>query len=74
MTPLPRTFIIKSNANNGTSPTSCLFPALLTLFPVIAFINEETTSYINEKTLGTINEAAIGAMITPRNQPFCFFI
>ena len=40
---LPRTLIIKGNANNGNLP-SCPFL-------VIAFINEEFTSCINEEAI-----------------------
>ena len=53
-----------SSANNGRIPPSCLFPALLTPFLVIAFIIEEVT--------GCINEEAIGTIITGRNPPSCF--
>ena len=46
----------------------------MTPFPVIAFINEETTGCINEEAIGAINEAAISVIIAPRNPPSCFFI
>ena len=65
MTSFWRAFIIKGNANNGRIPPSCHFSARMTLFPVIAFINEEAT--------GCINEEAIGAIIGGRNPPSCFF-
>ena len=55
VTSFPRTFIIKSNVNNGRNPSSCLFP-------VIAFINKEVTSCVNEEATGAINEAAIDTM------------
>ena len=58
-TPFPRTFIIKSNSNNDRNPSSFHFLALMTPFPVIAFINKETASTINEEAIGAINEAAI---------------
>ena len=66
-------FIIKGNANNGRNPPSCLFPALMTPFPAIAFINEEATGCINEELTGCINEATIGATIAQKNRPSCFF-
>ena len=50
------------------------FFALITLFPGIAFINEEATGSINKEAIGAINEATISAIIAPRNQPSCFFI
>ena len=50
------------------------FFALMTLFPDIAFINEETTGCINKEAIGAINEATISAIIAPRNQPSCFLI
>ena len=46
----------------------------MTLFPDIAFINEEATGCINEEAIGAINEATISAIIAPRNQPSCFLI
>ena len=73
VTPFPRTFIIKVNANNGRIQQSCPFPALMTPFAVTAFINEEATVCINGETIGAINEAAIGAIIAGRN-PTGFFI
>ena len=61
--------------DNGRNPLLRLFfPALLTPFPDIAFINEETSSCINEEIIGAINEAAIGATIALRDPPSCFFI
>ena len=57
-------FTIKCNANNnGRDPLFCPFPALMTPFPVIAFITEEATGCINEEAIGAVNEAAIGAII-----------
>ena len=56
-------FIIKGKTNDGRNPPSCPFPALMTPFPVIVFINEEATDCINEEALDVINEAAIGAII-----------
>ena len=41
--------IIKGNTNNGRNPPSCPFPALMTRFPVIAFINNEATGCVNEE-------------------------
>ena len=64
MTSFPRTFIIKGNANNGRNPTSCLFLALMTPFPDIAFINEEVTDCTNEE--------AIDTTLVPRNPSSCF--
>ena len=61
----PRTFIIKDNANYGRNPPSCPFP-------VIAFINKETTLCINEDVIDAINESAIGAIIALRTPPSCF--
>ena len=58
-----RTFIIKSNTNNEKNPHSCPFPATMTRFPDISFINEEATGYINEEVIGVINEAAIGVIM-----------
>ena len=74
VTPFPRTFIIKVHANDGRNPSSFHFPALMTTFPVIAFINGEATGCSNEEAVGAINEAAIGAIIRPRNPPSCFFL
>ena len=65
LTPFPRTFIVKGNANNGIIPSSCPFLVLVAHFPVIAFINEEAK--------GAINEAATGAIIAPINSPSGFF-
>ena len=42
VTPFPRTFVIKGNANNGRNPPFSPFPALMTSFSGIAFINDET--------------------------------
>lgn len=47
---------ILKKANNKRIPLCCPFPALLTHFSVIAFINEETTGRINEKAIGATNE------------------
>ena len=63
--PFPRTFFIKSNANNGRNPPSCPFTAIITFFLVIAFIDEEATDCFNEE--------AIGAIRVPRNPLYCFF-
>ena len=65
-------FIIKDNANNEKLPSSCPFPALMTPFPVIEFINEEAAGCINEEVNGVINEAAIDAIIAGRNPVFYF--
>ena len=67
VTPFPRTFIIKGNANNERNPPSCSSP-------VIAFINEKVTGCVNEEATGAINEAVIGSIIASRNPPSCFFI
>ena len=64
--PFPGTFIIIGNANNGRNPPSCHFSVLVTLFPVIAFINEEA--------IDAMNEAAIRVIIAPRNPHSYFFI
>ena len=74
LTPFPRIFIIKSNANNGRNPPSFLFSNPMTPFPDIAFINDEINGCINEEAIVAIDEAAIGAIIAPRNPPSCFFI
>ena len=63
----PRIFISKANANNGRN-----LP--IYHFPVITFSNNEPTGCSNEEGIGAIIEAAIGAIVTPRNQPSCFFI
>ena len=63
VTPFPRTFIIKGNANNRRIQPSC------PLFPDIAFINEEASSCTNKEATVAINEAVIGAIIAPRNPP-----
>ena len=60
LTPFPRTFIIKGNASNGRNPPSCPYSALMTPFPVMAFINKEATDCINEESIGAINEATVG--------------
>ena len=65
-------FITKGNANNRRNPPPYPFPALLTSFPVIAFINEEDTDCINEEAIGAINATATGAIIAGRNLPSCF--
>ena len=49
MTHLSRTFIIKGNANDKWNPASCPFPALMTPFPFIIFVNEEAIYCINEE-------------------------
>ena len=68
VTPFSGTFIIKNSANNERNPPSCSLPYLLTLFPVIIFINEEGKRCINEAAIVTTNEAAIGVIIVPRNR------
>ena len=73
MTPFPRTFIIKSKANNGQHPPFCHFPILMTPFLLIAFINEEATGCINKEAIGAINEVSIAAIITERYSPSSFF-
>ena len=72
MTPFLRTNIIKGNADNERSPSSCLFLAFITLFPDIAFINEEATCYIKEEVISAINKAATDIIIAARNS--CFFL
>ena len=70
VTPFLRTFINKSNANNGINLLSCPFP-------VIAFINEEATGCINKEAIGDINEAATGATKyknSPKKSTFVVFI
>ena len=74
LTPFLRTFIIKGNANNGRNPPSCSFPAIMTPFLVIAFINEEAMGSIYEEAIGTINEAVLSAIIAGRNPPSRFFL
>ena len=54
VTPFPRAFIIKSEANNGRNPSSCPFP-------YSTFKNEETTGCINEEVINAINKAARGS-------------
>ena len=63
--PLPRTFIVKRNVNNGRNPHYCFFS-------VIAFFNEEATGSIKEDPIGAINEAAIGTIIAAKNSISCF--
>ena len=63
--------IIEGNTNNRRIPPSSPFPALVTLFLDIAFINEEATGCISEEAIDAINEAAIGAIIVPGNLPSC---
>ena len=56
-----------NNANNGRNPLFCSFPALMTFFSVIAFIDE--------KIIGAINKAAIVAIIGPLSKStFWLFI
>ena len=74
LSPFSRTFINKNNTNNRRSPSPCPFPALLTLFPVIAFLDQEATNYVNEEAIDAITEAAMGAIIGPRIPLSCFFI
>ena len=74
VTHFPRTFIIKGNANNGINLFSYLFPALMTPFPVIAYINGKATGCINKEAIDNINEGVIGAILAPRNLPYCFLI
>ena len=50
------------------------FPALITSFPDIEFINEEATGCIDEEAVGAIYEVAKGAIIGARNLPSYFFI
>ena len=69
VTPFPRTFIIRGNANNERNPPFCTFPAVLTRFPVTALINEKASRSINEEATGGYNE---GAIIAERNAPSCF--
>ena len=56
LTPFPRTFIIKGNADEGKNSPSCPFPALMTSFPDIEFLNEETTSCISGKVIGSMKQ------------------
>ena len=67
LTPFLRIFIIKDNPNNERNLSSYLFP-------VLEFINEETTSCINEEAVGAMNTAATGAIIDLRNSPSWIFI
>ena len=46
-------FSCSCNANNGRNPTICPFPALMTPFPDIAFINESVIGAINEAAIDT---------------------
>ena len=73
VTSFARTFIIKDNANNGRNPPSYHFPAFVTRFLDIAFINEEAKGCINEEAICAINEAAISAIMVTRNPPSSFF-
>ena len=68
--PFPKNVTIKVNTNNGKIPLSYPFLALLTHFPVIAFINEEATRCVNEEPISAINETVI---IASRNSPSCLF-
>ena len=69
---------MKSNADTGRHTSSCPFTSFVTLFPHIAFINEEAIGYINEEAKGVVNEAAIcvinkaaiGAIIAPKKPPY----
>ena len=49
------------------------FPAFLTPFPKIPFVNEEATGCINEESIGAIKEAAKVAIKAGRTLPSCFF-
>ena len=69
-----RTPIFKENFDTGRNLPSSSFPALMTPFPVIAFINEGTTGFINEKVIDGINKVAKVVIITPRNPPSNFFL
>ena len=52
VTPLPDiALIIKDNANDGKYLPSCPFSAIMTLFSVVAFINEELRGCTNEEVL-----------------------
>ena len=42
------------------------------LFSRSAFINKEYTGCIKEKVIDAINKTAIGAIIVPKNLPYCF--
>ena len=59
-----KNFIIKANANSGRIPLYSLFIALMTPFPVMAFINEEAA--------GRINVGAIDAIIAQSNHVSLF--
>ena len=48
LTPFPKTFNIKGNANNGRIQPSYPFPVLMAFFPDIALIKKETASWMNE--------------------------
>ena len=72
LTPFPRTSIFKGNANNRRNSPSCTFPPLMTHFPAIALINEESAGCTNEEALGPILEATISATIATRNPPSWF--
>ena len=52
VTPFPKTFFIKGNANNNKITPFCYF-----LFTVIEYINEEATGCVNEEAIGAIKEA-----------------
>ena len=59
VTLFPRISIIKSNVNNRRYPHFFLFSNLMTPFPDIVFINDETEGCIIEKAVVAINEAAM---------------
>ena len=69
VTLFPRTFIIKGDAVNGRNPPSCRFTAFMTLFPVTAFIKEESKGCINQEVISAFNETAVDAIISSRNSP-----
>ena len=70
MTPFLRTFIVKSNANNGRNLPSSPFFGLMTAFPVIGFINEKARTCIKEKAIRATNETTIDTFIYQKIQLF----
>lgn len=73
LTCFSRTFIITGNSNYGRIPSSCSFPAFVTSFSYVPFINEQDTGCINVEAIVAVNKGSKGVIITPRNLPPSFF-
>ena len=70
VTPFPRTFIIKGNANNGRHPPSCSHYS----FSSYSIYQWQSHRLYQWRSHDAINEASTGATIAGRNPPSCFFI